>query len=131
MLIEVAREGNLVADLVLLAVHPGIGGIWQYLALEVCLDVIVQGDVLGVAQRAIRLGVSLPVGDLVAILVQQRSLDSDGGVAEVVVLEYLRQLRIGIFEGFVKRDDLLDLLVGELLALAAEALSHFRIYRWR
>jgi hypothetical protein len=67
-------------------VDPGVGGVGQDFALEVGLDILMQGDVLGVAEVAVRLWVALGLvlgdEDYVAVCTAQGSLDGDGAVRE-------------------------------------------------
>ncbi len=64
------RQRDLVADLGLGVVDPGIGNVRQHLALEIRLHVLLERHGLGVAQLGVRLGIPLRVaadlGGLVA-----------------------------------------------------------------
>ena len=57
--VEMAVERDLVADLRLLVVDPGIRGVRQDFPLEVGFDRLAQRHVLGVAQAGIGLGLAL------------------------------------------------------------------------
>jgi hypothetical protein len=47
--VKVAGEGDLVADLALVVVDPGVRHVWQNLAGEVLLDVLGKRDIFGIA----------------------------------------------------------------------------------
>jgi len=57
--VEVAVEGDLVADLGFVGVDPGVGSVGQHLAFEVGLDVLAERDISGVAQGGVGDGVCL------------------------------------------------------------------------
>ena len=59
--IEVAGEGDLVADFGLGVVDPGVGGVGDDFALEVCLDILAERDLLGIAKVRVWLRVTFHI----------------------------------------------------------------------
>ncbi|MNL66318.1 hypothetical protein D3C87_1907640 [compost metagenome] len=84
-------ERDFVACLGLVVVDPGVGGVWLHLALEIGLDVLGEGHVLGVAQRAVRLRLALLLAFQAdhrpPLVVQQGAFDRDGAIAEGGVVQ--------------------------------------------
>src|SRR5690606_6662549 len=103
--VEVAGEGDLVADLRLRLVDPGVGDVGEDLAAQVLMDVLVQGDVFVVTQLWVGFRLALLELDLafgvtdaadVAQLLQERLLagpqdagPGHGGAARVVGVQLL------------------------------------------
>src|SRR5690606_29200792 len=75
-----------------------------------------------ISPGGVRLRVALAVGDGLAVLVEERSFDSDAREAERLVREDLDP--VPLLEGPVELHDLVDVLLGEVLTLLAEALAH-------
>ena len=130
--VEVPVERDLVAHLGLFVIDPSIRGMGQYLALEVVLHLLVERDVLGIAQGGVGNGLALVLSlggeDDVPGLIPLGALDGDGAVAEVLVPEDPADGH-AVLGDFLKASedpgDLVDVLILKFLALAPEAFPHF------
>jgi hypothetical protein len=89
--VEVAVEGDFVADFGLVVVVPGVGGVGEDFAREVGVHIFGERDVFRVAQRCVGDGMafSFALGgvDDVAFRIAPGALDGDGAVAERFVFE--------------------------------------------
>lgn len=147
--VEVAVEGDFVADLGFVVVDPGIGDVGEDFPLEVVVDVFTEGDVFGVAEFGVGFGLAfafpLLFGDDLAVLVPFGAFDGDGLVAEVgsfenaadgdglcftggqgLAAQFLSGFGIEVdFSGFAEDGgDLVDVFIAEFFALAAQAFAH-------
>src|SRR5262249_49318244 len=96
--IEVPVERDLVADLDLLAVDPGVGDMWQDLAAEVILDALLQRHDLGVAQFGVWLGLAVAVAADLGVLIPlaERILDRfEFGRGKACTASVVRRTQIG------------------------------------
>lgn len=123
-MVEVAREGDFVANLRAFFVDPGVGREREDFALHVGVDGFRERDVLGVAARGVGLELAA-FFDGLAVVTNERALDGDLLVAESFVWENLAVLRLA--ECAVDAADLGDLFVRDFNALAAERLAQFRV----
>ena len=133
--IKIAGEGDLVADLALALVDPGIGGKGQHLAGKVGLYVFLERHVLGIAAGGVGLGlagVAAPLfggiggggrGLLRAGGGQGGALHGNPGVAEVGHVKDLAQGAFG--KVAIQAADLCDGVLGDVVALVAQGLAAF------
>ena len=125
--IEIAGHGDLIADLRLLLVDPGVGRVGQHLALEIALHVLRQGDVFRVAEIGVRHRLAALQDDL-ALRVTLRPLHGDLAVAEGLVVKDLAlavNARLVAVDGVVLEfpvgpDDQFPAEVGDIVALGAD-----------
>lgn len=89
--VEVAVEGDFVADLRLLGVDPGVSGVGQDFAFEVGVHIFAERDVFRVAQGGVGDGLAFAFAlggeDDLPLRIALGALDGDGAVTESFVLE--------------------------------------------
>ena len=83
VLVEHAREGDGVAHLGLLLVHPGVGVVRAHLALDVGVDVLRERDVLGIFLGLVGLHLAALVKKRLAVLSQHGALHAHAVEAEL------------------------------------------------
>ncbi len=124
IVIEIAREGDFVANLRFLFIDPGVWREREDFALHVGVNAFCERDVLRVAARGIGLELAA-LADGLAVFTEQRALDGDFLIAERLIRENLAVFRFA--EVAVDAADFFDLFFGDFDALAAERFSHLRV----